>query len=249
MYIEYPLKIPRPFDDLESVLQSKDYKKSIQFSMYYQDILNKFRFLYIINYRIKDGKYICEKMDLIDKRINESEYSDEDIYSYKYFIGNNFMSAIDSNFLDIESFYIFARILIDRIPYLISDLHTGLLFDNKEYSFKTRIRNYVDFLEKHHDEIKDEMYYKTFLEFFIWFEENLIDIRDHFIVHQNNMHIRNGLTYKNYINVKDVIYYDIKTNIILDDEKTRLILSEDEILKKILEFCDYINNYFIKRLS
>ena len=83
--------------------------------------------------------------------------------------------------LDIESFLVFSRVMLDNIPWMLSPFFK--IYISKNQPKTTDFRKLCDWFNKHPDEVEDKEFLKYILEFRDWFYENLRDPRNELVIH------------------------------------------------------------------
>ena len=149
--------------------------------------------------------------------------------------------------LDIETFYIYARIMLDRLPYLLRPFLRGTV-SNQDVTIRN-FREFLDWFKKNPDDVLDVSFYEKILTFRRWFYKEIRDPRNEFIVHPEWAIITSAISHDG--RVEKIRYKSQKTG-----EKRTWLQTEsinlpdiNYLMKKIIEFLNFINIFFSEILS
>lgn len=237
------------FTELEDLVKSKFPKEYERFRFYNQDLNSKFRYLELIYLRYEEDKknwnQILERLNKF--RENLECLSQDELQKESQELGKKTISYSTALVLDIDSFFIFSKILLDRIPYLIRHLCKGIVSnqDIAAYSFT----DFVDWFINNPEFSLDYTFSDEMISFGEWFKNNLKYPRDKLIVHPA------------WHTISSIIRYDAKLErtiyeLRMDGEEkiwreldTLEMPDINVILEKIVKFLEFINKYFCEKLS
>ena len=241
------------FTELEDLVKIKRPNEYERFRYYNMDLNSKFRYIELINSRYEDDKknwnQILERFNKFRKKLEL--LSQDEFQKESQELGEKTILYSNSIVLDIDSFFIFSKILLDRIPYLLIPLTKGIVAnqDIAERDLKEFVKWFKRAKEKNPEYILDNTFCNELISFYNWFENNLKDIRDHIIVHPDWRTIQSIIGYD--AKLERTVY---KLRMDLDEEIWEELDSLEMpdinvILEKIIMFLEFLNKYFCEKLS
>ena len=237
------------FTELEELVKLKRPNKYERFRYYNQGLNSKFRYLELIYLRYKDEKKNWNRLlERLNKfRENLELLSQDELQKESQELGKKTILYSNSLFLDIDSFFIFSKILLDRIPYLIKPLCKGIITnqDIAVYSFT----DFVNWFKNNPEYVLDSIFYNEIISFGEWFKEKLKYPRDKIIVHPAWRTISSIIKYD--AKIERTVY---KLRMDLDEEIWEELDSLkmpdiNVILEMIIKFLEFLNKYYCEKLQ
>jgi len=197
---------------------------------YHEDFALKMHYLQLINLR-----YIASKEQFIKFKNTVYELEENDL--------NEFIRSPSLILLDTDSFLVFSRIVLDRIPRILKPLYNEYITPKK-----LSIRDFVLHLEsikKLEPEIQDKSFLENMLGFGTFFQDYLRLPRNDIVIHPGSK------IYRSSINLNGLVTRYITH---IDEENGKVTFESfpldtvDYMFHKILDFCDYLTTYFIDKI-
>jgi len=235
----------RPFNELEKILKEKMPNKHVKFSFDNNviiSLINKLGYITLrYEHEIELFKKAHEKSHLEAKKLRES-MPNKKVIKGNGKIGEQVTIASNLIILDVESFFIFARILLDKIPPLLGPLYKGIAtqVDVSTINFKT----HIDWFEKNSGDVYDKVFLEKMISFRKLFYEKLREPRNELIVHSKWDHV------SDWLNVNGKIIrrrYKLYTENNINNwriEESKELPEISQLFKDILEFLKFLNRYF-----
>ena len=253
MFEGFP-KYFRIFTELEDLVKQKFSQEYEIFRFYNMDLAFKLRDLELIclryEYDKKKWNQFGKRQSRFMENVKSESLSQKELQQESGVLGKQFLQYSELLLLDIDSFFVFANILLDRVPFLLRPLYPDIithLYIAKKY-FED-FRKHLDWFQKNPKSVLDSEFYDRMLSYGKWFCEELRDPRNKLIVHPHWDTFRSEMCYNG--KVKVIRYKPSKTG-----EKRTWIRTESielsdisEIFKKIIEFLEFLSKYFLEKLS
>ena len=193
----------RLFSELEDLVKQKFPQEYETFRSYNMDLAFKLRNLELIclRYEIDKKKWIQlgKRQTRFIENVRSNSLSQKEHQQESEILGKQFLQFSEL-LLDLNSFYVFARILLDRIPFLLKPLYKGIVTkqDVKIIDF----RQHLDWFKENRESrelVLDLEFCDSMISFSNWFEKNLRDPRNDLIVHQKWCTIRSEIRFNGTI--------------------------------------------------
>ncbi len=238
----------RPFDKLKGLIWELIPNEYENFQFYYSDLISKIQTLNIICIRYKVEKNLFMQASQRENDLNEKEnsLSEKEVFEEHIKNGKQLMKNFKLINLDVDSFFIFSRILLDRIPYLLRPLFKGIV--TKQDVAIRDFKKFIDWFYNNPECILDPNFLDKMLFFRKWFYDELREPRNELIVHQEWDHIRQTITTEGIIMR---LRYKLRAD---EDKQVWDIVKSTELtdlsilLEKIAEFLVFLNQYFYDKL-
>jgi hypothetical protein len=234
------------FSDFENIVQTKYPNEYASFQKYSGDLILKIRCLEIICLRYnEDKKNHVQIMDRLERFIENIEsFPQKELQDENETLANLMIKHMSQLIVDVESFYIYARIMFDRLPPLLKPFLKGIVSNNEVATIS--FYEFLKWFKNNSSEILDDSFRREILSFRKWFLEKIRAPRNEFIVHSK---------------------WDIVQQAILPDgtlQMTRLSKSKNRawleiesielpdiqnLMERIITFLEFINIFFSSNLS
>jgi len=242
----------RLFAELEDLVKQKFPQEYEIFRFYNMDLAFKLRDVELICLRYEDDKKKWKQFGKRQSRFMENvkseSLSQKELQQESEILGKQFIQYSELLLLDVDSFFLFARILLDRIPLLLGPLQKNIV-TKQDISKMADFREYLDWFEKNPKYVLDSAFYNRVISFRKWFYKKLRDPRNELIVHSRRGIIRNEIGFNGKVKF---LRYDFKTI----GEKKMWTMTESlelqnisDFFKKIIEFLEFLSKYFSEKLS
>jgi len=249
MIIDSPRLFIRPFDDLEGAVYTAFPKDYDNFRLQYGDLLYKIRYLQNIFWRFEKEQAVFKESINRTKEleIQKEHLSPKEFFDAQVKVGKSLTISTELMNLDGDSFFIFARILLDRIPYLLKPFYKGIITTNepKTIDFKT----HIEWFDKHPECILDTVYYDKLVSVREWFYNELREPRNEVIVHPKEKHFVQGIRNNGTITRFHYVLRKKDDQDILVPAETRELPAIASLLYKIIEFMEFLNKHFTEKLK
>lgn len=225
MFIERAPGNYRPFDNIEREFIIK-YSQNGKFTEYYEGLKYTFRDLEVISWRIEKEKDFYKQIQLKLEQVTSFEDKIE--------VGKKLFTILELLNLDTETFYLFARILFDELPYLLKSLEFLIIQKGCEPK-KTSFNTYLKWFKKNPEKVLDKKYIDILDSVNSLFYIEIKEPRDERIVHKKWKHYIHGVkTDGNVIRLHNQASYDF-----LDTSST---------FTNIMTFFKSLDDYFSDKL-
>lgn len=144
--------------------------------------------------------------------------------------------------LDVDSFFIFSRILLDRLPFLLFPFFQGIVTRSGKTPDKRGFKAHLEWFEKKQKLVIDKNYLKEMISFKNWAEPNLFDFRDNIIVHSRRFQITSRIIEGGEL---ERISFDPST----EKKITYHMPNIENVFKNIIRFLNYLDDYFSSNLK
>jgi len=243
------------FAELEDLVKQKSPHEYESFRLYNMDLAFKLRYLELICLRYKDDKKKWERtarrMSKFIENVKSESLSQKELQQESGILGKQSIQYSELLMLDIDSFFVFARILLDRITFLLKPLYKGTVTKqcvamgkgNLRGSFKVQL----DWFKNNPESVSDPTFYDKMISFRKWYYEKLREPRNKIIIHPLDI-------FSSEISLEGKlkrIRYELRT--IGEKREWKGMESTDfpeisELFKKIIEFLEFLNGYFLEKL-
>lgn len=200
----------RLFSELEDLVKQKRPQQEYEiFRSYNMELAFKLRDVELICLRYEDDKKKWKQFGKRQSKFMENVKSDSlsqnELQQESEILGKQFIQYSELLLLDLDSFYVFARILLDRIPFLLSPLYKDIVTkqDVNTRDFKT----HLDWFEKNPESVLDSAFFGIMISFRKWFYEKLRNPRNKLIVHPEWGHVRMEMSFNGKVKL---LRYDLK---------------------------------------
>ena len=173
------------FNKLSKIVEKKYPDSSEGFKKFCGAIQNKIQLLELIKNRYGDSaSFINECFEEAEKNIRlYATSADPEILKKSHEFSERFHFARKSVILDIESFLVFSRVLLDYIPWMMRPFLKGYV--TKEDPATVDFRKFCEWFKKNPNKVIDTTFSKFILEFYEWFMEKLRNPRNELVIHLN----------------------------------------------------------------
>jgi len=217
------------------------------------DLVFKLRYLELICLRHENDKKKWEQLGRRQSRFIENvkseSLSQEELQQESGILGKQFIQYSELLMFDIDGFFVFANILLDRIPFLLRPLYEGIVtnlcigkghFEN--------FRKHLDWFQKNPESVLDSAFYDRMISYGEWFLEKLREPRNEIIVHPDWDTFRSEISFNGKLKR---IRYELRTNgekRMWNPSSSTELPDISELFKKIIEFLEFLNGYFSEKL-
>ncbi len=140
--------------------------------------------------------------------------------------------------LDIESFLVFSRVMLDYVPWMVRPFLKGQISKNEPRT--TDFRLFCDWFEDNRDDVHHEDFLTFILDFREWFYENLRDPRNELVIHLERQYTMDKFSVDGTIlRMK----YSVPSG---DPDETFQLGSPPILFKKLVEFHGTFETFFIE---
>ena len=240
------------FTNLEDLVKQKFPQEYEIFRGYTMDLAFKIRDLELICLRYEDDK---KKFKHYQKRLNKfiencksEPLSQEELQRESGILGKQGLQYSELLLLDVDSFYVFTRILLDRIPILLMPLHKDIV-TKQDISKIADFKKYLDWFEKNPEDVLDSAFYDRMISFKKWFYEKLRKPRNELIVHSRRGIVRPEIGFNGKVKLQLYTQKTIGEKRVWTMEESMEVQDIPEFFKKIIEFLEFLNKYFLEKLS
>ena len=238
------------FARLNNLVQQKLSHEYESFRFYSEDLILKLRYLELICLRYKADKKRLERygrrFNRYIENVKSESLSQKELQQESEILAEQGIKYPELLNLDIDSFFIFARIVLDRIPFLLKPLYRGIV--TKQELATRGFKEYLDWFEANPKSVLDSTFYDKMISFRKWFYEKLRAPRNEIIVHPKhpfrNETSFNGKAYR--------VPYELQT---IEEKRVRKKLESTELpeisklFNRIIGFLEFLNEYFSKKLN
>ena len=178
------------FAELEDAVKQKLSNEYESFRFYNMDLIFKLRYLELICLRYENDKKKWERFGRRQSRFIENVKSDslsqKELQQESGILGKQFIQFSELLMFDKDSFFVFANILLDRIPFLLRPLYKGIVtnLDIAKKHFED-FRKHLDWFETHPESVLESAFYDRMMSYGKLFLEKLRDLRNEIIVHSD----------------------------------------------------------------
>jgi len=236
------------FAELEDLVKQKFPHEYETFRFYNMDLAFKLRYLELICLRYENDKkkwqrFMRRASRFIkdSKSLSEKEYEEESTT-----LGKQMIQYSELLMLDIDSFFVFARVLLDRSASLLKPFYKGIV--TKQDVVTRDFREYLDWFENNYESVLDAAFYDKMMSFSKWFYKKLREPRNEIIVHPRWDTFRSEISSNGKVKR---IRYKLQTiegkRVWIKAESTELP-NISKLFEKIIEFLEFLNGYFSEKL-
>lgn len=227
-------------DLVNRVYESFSQMKAEKFQCALGDVMREWNFLSIIWSRLQREYTDFYESEGVLIRLKEMKLSHKEISEYT----RRFMLSTQLVHLDTECFLIHAKIMLDRVVFLMKEFFKGKIVakGSKPKDSFTKFRNWFMNKEHSHLVLDEELanYLKSETE---WFDE-LVNVRDHLIVHRKGYYSdvftegRVGKAKAKFDNIKNIVdWSDVKEipdlNLIMDGISSFLLFFDEHFTQRL----------------
>ena len=240
------------FTELGDLVKQKLPQEYETFRSYNMDLAFKLRDLELICLRYEADKKKWnqhgKRLSTFIDNVKSKALSQNELQQESEILGKQGILNSELLLLDIDSFFIFARILLDRIPLIIGPLQKNIV-TKQDISGIADFKKYLDWFEKNPQDVLDTEFYTKMISFRNWFYKKLRDPRNEIIVHSRRGIIRSEIGFNGKVTL---LRHDSKTigkKKLWRITKTLELTDISEYIKKIIEFLEFLSKYFSEKLS
>lgn len=223
---------PLPFQNVLDIMKKKFPKYNVHVEFYHEDLSFKLEYLELITLRYTHTKK--RFVELFDKSL---EMTSEETFE--------FLQSVSALQLDADSFLIFSRIVLDRIPIILQPLYKGIVTKHEPKTIN--IQQHLDWFSKHRTDVKDSEFLNQMIIFKKFFEEELREPRNEIVVHPKRKHYRSSISNDGTLTRYEYVYDTTET--IWKPVKIMPIKDIDYLYKEIWRFIFYLNEFFLSNLN
>jgi len=211
--------------------QYPEYYQKAEF--YHRDFSFKMEYLQLIVLRYLNAKDQFQK--ILEKGIQiVTEHESMDLHQLSRQIE-----------LDTDTFLVFSRMALNRIPHILKPLYKDFVTENEPSTVE--FTTHIEWFKKHQSDIRDQMFVKKILDFKEFFELSLRTPRNEIVVHPKGKHYFSSINYEGVV-VRFEYELDEKNKRMRTISRTQ-IEAVDVMFNKIIDFCNYLNDYFIDKMT
>jgi len=237
------------FTELEDLVKQKYPEEYETFRFYKMDLMFKLEYLELICLRYADDKKKLEQSGRRQSRFIENvkseSLSQKELQQESEILGQQLIQYPRFLMLDIDSFFVFARILLDRIPILLKPFYKGIV--TKQDVATIDFKEHLDWFENNRESMLDPTFYDKMISFRKWFNEKLREPRNEIIVHPKRP-FHSEISFNGTL---ERIRYEWQTNgekRVWKKRESTEMPDISELFKKIIEFLEFLNGYFSEKL-
>jgi hypothetical protein len=223
---------PLPFQDLLDKMKKKFPKYHVHAQFYQEDLSFKLNYLALITLRYTHTKK--RFVELFGKRL---EMTSEETFE--------FLQSVSALQLDADSFLIFSRIVLDRIPIILQPLYKGIVTKNEPSTIN--MKKHLDWFSKNAKDVIDSVFLSKMIIFKKFFEEELREPRNEIVVHPKRKHYRSSISNDGTLTRHEYEYDN--TEKIWKPVKIMPIKDIDYLYKEIWKFILYLNEFFLSKFN
>jgi len=217
----------RPFENLEAEIINHALNCYNDFSKYSRSFKYFFRYLELIEWRLK------KEINFYKQIYCESENAVS--YEENIEVGKKLFWIIELIHLDMESLYLFAKILFDRLPYILMPLEYLVVKKGPREPKKKNFHNYIKWFNRNKEWILDSNYIKLLNTIDNFYVKDIKDPRDDIIVHQKYSSFLHGIDKEGTV---------IRSN----NEDIHKFNNATSLMHKIINNLDALDIYFCEKL-
>jgi len=238
------------FTNLEDLIKQKYPNEYEAFRFYKMDLMFKLEYLELICLRHESDKKNWEQTEKRFNRhmenVRSKSLSQTELQKESQILGAKSVLYSRLLMLDKDSFYVFANVLLDRVPFLLRPLYKGKVtnLNIEEKHFKNFVIH-LGWLQKNREYVLDSAFYDRIISCGNWFCENLRKPRNKIIVHPDWNTFRSEIDFSGKLNR---IEYNLSP---IGESRKWVRMGSKEFIeisvlfKKIIEFLEFLNDYFI----
>jgi len=232
------------FSRLNTIVDEKYPKLKPQFSSYRGALITKMQLLELIKYRyVMSARLVDECFEIADKKLSTySTSADPSILKESSDFSERFRFSRRSIVLDIESFLVFSRVVLDYVPWILQPFLKGYI--TREEPKTTDFRQFCEWFRDNPDKVIDEKFKNFLLKFYYWFMDNLRNPRNDLVIHLKRNYTLDSFS----SNGKVVRLMHLKNNSRDSSEEKFDLVSPIEAFKEVYNFIRDIEGYFVKIL-
>ena len=233
------------FSDFENIVQTKYPHEYASFQKYSGDLILKIRCLEIICLRYEEDKKNHERiMDRMRRIIeNVESFSQKELQDESATLGDLTIKHMSQLIVDVESFYIYARIMLDRLPYLLRPFLKGIV-SNQNIAIRD-FHKFLNWFENNSGEILDDSFKSEILSFRKWFLEQIRDPRNELIVHPEWDIVQQAILPDGTLQMRRL--HENEDRMWLEIESIELPDIQN-LMERIINFLEFINLFFSRNL-
>jgi hypothetical protein len=241
------------FTELEDLVKQKYSHEYETFRFYKMDLMFKLEYLELICLRHENNKKKLEqygrRMNKFIENVKSESLSQKELQEESGILGKQGIQYPRLLMLDIDSFFVFGNILLDRIPFLLRPLYKGIVTnrDIGKRHFKD-FRTHLYWFQKHPEYMLDSAFVDRLIYYGKWLCEELRDPRNEIIVHPDWDPFRPEISFDGKL---ERIRYELLTigeKNVWKRMEPREMPEISELFKKIIEFLEFLNRYFSEKL-
>lgn len=232
------------FSKMNNIVEKNYSESHTQFTQYRGAIQRKMRLLELIKNRyVNDASLVEECFMIAKKKLNlYATSADPNILKEASNFSELFAYARTSITLDIESFLVFSRVVLDYIPWMIKPYLKGHV--TKEEPKTIDFRKFCEWFRDNPNKIIDDEFNEFLMNFYHWFMKNLRKPRNDLVIH-----LKRTYTLDSFSSDGKVVRLKYSTIGLKDSVEERYDLTSPIILfEKIYEFLVDLESHFLKIL-
>ncbi len=239
------------FAELEDLVKQKYPHEYETFGVYKMDLIFKLRYLELICLRYENDK---KKLEQTGRRLNRfienvksESLSQKELQQESEILGKHGIQYPELLNLDIDSFFVFANILLDRIPFLLRPLYKGIVTEQDlKAKYLKSFRRHLDWFKNNPESVLDPAFYDKMISFREWFYEKLSEPRNEIIVHPRWKLWRSEVSFNGKVNK---VRYELRTIgekkvYMRTESKSKELPEISNLFKEIIEFLEFLNEHF-----
>jgi len=242
------------FAELEDLVKQKYPHEYETFRVYKMDLMFKLEYLELICLRYENDKKKWEQFGRRQSRFIENvkseSLSQKELQRESKILGKQFIQYSRLLMFDIDSFLVFANILLDRIPFLLRPLYKGIV-TNRDIGKRhfENFREHLDWFQKNPESVLDSAFYDRMISYRKWFLEKLREPRNEIIVHPDWDTFRSEISFNGKLKR---IRCELRT---IGEKRVWMRMESTELpeisklFKKIIEFLEFLNGYFSEKVT
>jgi len=264
MFDRFP-KYYQLFTELEDWVKQKFPQEYEIFRFHNMDLAFRLRDLELICLRYEEDK---KKWDQFGKRFNRFQkdvklgsLSQKELQQESEILGKQSLQYSELLLLDVDSFFVFARILLDRIPFLLIPFYKGIVtIQNPKL---VDFRQHFEWFKNHQELVLDSEFRTSMISFGEWFMKTLRNPRNEFIVHsqqetesQENGHskerggrVQPEIGLNGWVKLQRYVPRTIGGKKVGVPTKSMEVNDLSQLFNKIIEFLEFLSKYFSEKLS
>ena len=232
------------FSKMDRIIKKKLPESHTQFFQYRGAIQRKMQQLELIKNRYIDSASLTGKcFEIFSKKWKlYSTSANLNVLKEASEFSEFFNFARRSTILDIESFLVFSRVVLDYIPWILQPYLKGNI--TKQEPKTVNFREFCKWFQDNPDKVIDEEFNEFLKNFYDWFTKNLREPRNDLVIHLQRRYTLDSFSSDG--KVVRLRYFTIGDK---DSEEKYDLTSPEILFEKIFEFLMDLEGYLIKILA
>ncbi|MFX1508629.1 MAG: hypothetical protein ACFFDC_21310 [Promethearchaeota archaeon] len=239
-------KIPHFFElfsKMNDIIDEKYSKSSAQFFQFRRAIQRKMQLLHLIKSRYLDSADLVKKgLNTAKRKLELYTTADPNVLQEASEFSERWLLARRSLVLDLESFLMFSRVVLDHVPWMLQPcLKEYVAHEEPEI---VDFQHFCEWFRDNPDKVKDEEFRSFLLHFYSWFLANLGNPHNDLVIHSKRTYTLDSISPNG-----QVIRFKYDRVGLEDSIEERFELPSPVVsFQKIYDFLIDLEDYFLKIL-